>query len=155
MTKSKKAKPKKFRSRLSEAIHETAAGLHRAGLLDKETMRGFDASGLTAVAELSPREIIALRKARRNQPRRVRWPAASDFRRFERRGREQLVDREAACGHALLEGKAGEQLQPVPVAINAIAPIIPAHEPLQPFMLGDAPGLGRSKLPDLPERAHA
>jgi hypothetical protein len=33
----KKAKPKKFRSRLSEAIRETAAGLHRAELLDQET----------------------------------------------------------------------------------------------------------------------
>ena len=33
----------KARSRLAEAIHETAAGLHRIGLLDKATMREFDA----------------------------------------------------------------------------------------------------------------
>jgi putative transcriptional regulator len=62
MAKSKKTNPKKFRSRLSEAIHETAAGLHRAGLLDKATMREFDASCLTAVSKLSPREIVALRR---------------------------------------------------------------------------------------------
>ena len=59
------AKPKKFRSRLSEAIHETAAGLQRAGLLDKETMREFDASCLTAVTALSPKEIVALRRRER------------------------------------------------------------------------------------------
>ena len=51
-----------FRSRLSGAIHETAAGLHRAGLIDKETMRDFDASCLTTIAELSPKEIVALRE---------------------------------------------------------------------------------------------
>ena len=62
MVTSKKSKPKKYRSRLSEAIHETAAGLHRAGLLDKATMRRFDASCLTSVAELSAKEIAALRK---------------------------------------------------------------------------------------------
>jgi len=62
---SKRSKPRKFRSRLSEAIHETAAGLHRAGLLDKETMREFDASCLTAVAALSPKEIVALRRRER------------------------------------------------------------------------------------------
>ena len=62
MTKKKKTKSTKFRSRLSEAIHETAAGLHRAGLLDKKTMRSFDVSCLTAVVELSPKDIAALRQ---------------------------------------------------------------------------------------------
>ena len=62
MAKSIKTRPKKFRGRLSEAIHETASDLHRAGLLDKETMREFDASCLTAVAQLSPKDIAALRK---------------------------------------------------------------------------------------------
>jgi putative transcriptional regulator len=52
----------KYRSRMSAAIHETAAGLHRIGLMDKETMREFDASCLTAVEPLSPREILAIRK---------------------------------------------------------------------------------------------
>jgi putative transcriptional regulator len=58
----KKRKSAKFRNRLSAAIHETAESLHRAGLLDKATMRSFDASCLTAVVELSPREIAALRQ---------------------------------------------------------------------------------------------
>jgi putative transcriptional regulator len=61
MTKTKR-KTKKYRSRLSEAIHETAGGLHRIGLIDKETMRGFDTSCLTAVEPLSAREIAAIRK---------------------------------------------------------------------------------------------
>jgi DNA-binding transcriptional regulator YiaG len=37
-----KPKARKYRSRLSGAIHETAAGLHRVGLMDKTTMREFD-----------------------------------------------------------------------------------------------------------------
>ena len=38
---------KRFRNSLAEAIHETASGLHRIGLLDARTMREFDASCLT------------------------------------------------------------------------------------------------------------
>jgi putative transcriptional regulator len=49
-------------SRLSAAIHETASGLHRIGLLDKATMREFDASCLTSVALLSARDIVAIRR---------------------------------------------------------------------------------------------
>jgi|SRR5664279_5614726 len=55
-------RPSKARSRLAGAIHETAAGLHRIRLLDKETMREFDASCLTPVEPLSPRQIVALRR---------------------------------------------------------------------------------------------
>ena len=62
---SKKTRLKKYRSRLSEAIHETATGLYRAGLLNKETMREFDASCLTPVKQLSPKEIVALRRRER------------------------------------------------------------------------------------------
>jgi putative transcriptional regulator len=58
----RKRKAVKYRSRLSAAIHETAAGPHRIGLMDQETMREFDASCLTAVAPLSAREIAAIRK---------------------------------------------------------------------------------------------
>jgi putative transcriptional regulator len=43
-------------------VHETVRGLHRAGLVDKRTMRRFDASCLTVVEELSPAEIQALRE---------------------------------------------------------------------------------------------
>jgi len=58
----KKSKAGKYRSGLSAAIHETAAGLHRIGLMDKETMREFDASCLTAIEPLSARQIAAIRK---------------------------------------------------------------------------------------------
>jgi putative transcriptional regulator len=47
-------------SRLSAAIHETASGLHRIGIL--ATMREFDASCLTSVAPLSARDIVAIRR---------------------------------------------------------------------------------------------
>ena len=57
-----KSKAGKRRSRLSAAIHETARGLHRIGLMDKATMREFDASCLTAVAPLSAKEIAAIGK---------------------------------------------------------------------------------------------
>jgi putative transcriptional regulator len=58
----RKRKPGKYRSGLSATIHETAAGLHRIGLIDKETMREFDTSCLTAVEPLTAREIAAIRK---------------------------------------------------------------------------------------------
>jgi len=62
MTKAKSSRPGRPRSLLSAAIHETAAGLHRIGLLDKATMREFDASCLTSVAPLSARDIVAIRR---------------------------------------------------------------------------------------------
>jgi putative transcriptional regulator len=58
----KKTKAGKYRSHMSAAIHETAAGLHRIGLMDKKTMHEFDASCLAAVEPLSPKEILAIRK---------------------------------------------------------------------------------------------
>ena len=61
MTK-KKSKASRPRSRLSAAIHETAAGLYGIGLTDKATMREFDASCLTSMAPLSPRDIVAIRR---------------------------------------------------------------------------------------------
>jgi putative transcriptional regulator len=65
MTAKKQAKPPKFRSRLAEAIHETAADLHRAGVVDGATMRQFDASCLMVVDELtsSPRSAANRRDA--------------------------------------------------------------------------------------------
>ena len=44
------------------SVHNTAAGLHRAGLMDKATMREFDALCLTQVEPLTPEEIRALRE---------------------------------------------------------------------------------------------
>jgi putative transcriptional regulator len=58
----KRDKTGRYRSRLSAAIHETAAGLNRIGLMDKATMREFDASCLTAVEPLSAKQIVAIRK---------------------------------------------------------------------------------------------
>ena len=52
---------KHYRSPLMESVHETAEGLHTAGLLDKRTIREFDELCLTPVRVLKPREIRALR----------------------------------------------------------------------------------------------
>jgi putative transcriptional regulator len=52
----------RYRTDALAAAHETAAGLHRIGLVDARTMRTFDASCLTPVEELSPEAIIEVRK---------------------------------------------------------------------------------------------
>ena len=53
---------KKYRSDALAAVHETAVGLHRIGLIDTKTMRDFDASCLTTVKKLSAKEIVEVRK---------------------------------------------------------------------------------------------
>jgi putative transcriptional regulator len=53
---------KKYRSDALEAVHKTARGLHRIGLLNTKTMRDFDVSCLTEVKNLSPRQIVEVRK---------------------------------------------------------------------------------------------
>ena len=53
---------RQYRSRAMAAIHETAEGLHAAGLVDKRTMREFDAACLTPVRRFKPAEIRALRE---------------------------------------------------------------------------------------------
>ncbi|CAM4005772.1 putative DNA-binding protein (plasmid) [Roseomonas mucosa] len=53
---------KQYRSRAMASIHETAEGLHNAGLMDKQTMRQFDDACLTPVRPLTPEEIRALRE---------------------------------------------------------------------------------------------
>src|SRR5580692_9458466 len=55
----KKTKP--YRSPLMASIHETAEGLHAAGLMNKLTMRKFDAMYLTPIPRLKPKQIRALR----------------------------------------------------------------------------------------------
>jgi putative transcriptional regulator len=52
---------KQYRSSLMASVHETAEGLHVAGILDKRTMREFDELCLTPVRALKPNEIRALR----------------------------------------------------------------------------------------------
>lgn len=52
----------KYRSEISEAMHETVRGMHRLGLVDKQTMRDFDVRCLTSVEDLEPADIIAIRE---------------------------------------------------------------------------------------------
>lgn len=54
--------PKKYQGEALEALHQTASGLRRLGLIDKKTMQDFDISCLTPVAELSPSQIAELRR---------------------------------------------------------------------------------------------
>ncbi len=49
------------KSRLLSEMRETARGLQRIGVLDKQTMREFDALTLPAVHELSAKQIRAIR----------------------------------------------------------------------------------------------
>jgi putative transcriptional regulator len=51
----------KSTSRLLEAVHETAADLHEAGLIDLRRLRQFDALCLAPVPDYSAAEIKALR----------------------------------------------------------------------------------------------
>ena len=57
-----KTKSRKYRSRLLASVHETAKGLHGAGVMDKETMRRFDVMCLTPVRPLTAKQIRALRQ---------------------------------------------------------------------------------------------
>jgi putative transcriptional regulator len=52
---------KLYRNRLMASIHETAEDLHEAGIINKRTLREFDALCLTPVKALQPEEIRALR----------------------------------------------------------------------------------------------
>lgn len=62
-------KNSKFKTPASEAIHSSAAALHRIGAIDKATMRTFDESCLTTPPLMEPREIKTLRKRHRmSQP---------------------------------------------------------------------------------------
>ncbi len=52
---------KQYRSSLMASVHESAKGLHDAGVMSKRTMREFDELCLTPVLPLKSREIRALR----------------------------------------------------------------------------------------------
>jgi putative transcriptional regulator len=54
-------KTKQYRSPLMSSIHETAEGLHAAGLMNKLTMRKFDEICLTPIHRLKPKQIRDLR----------------------------------------------------------------------------------------------
>ena len=49
------------RSRILSEMRETAAGLVRAGVVEKQTMKEFDALALAPVRDLSPRQIRSIR----------------------------------------------------------------------------------------------
>ena len=54
---------RKTESGILASVHKTAAGLHKAGLVDKATMREFDESCLTALSVIPPKEIKRIRQA--------------------------------------------------------------------------------------------
>lgn len=54
--------PKIYKSDIKAAIHQTASDLHDVGMIDKQTMRRFDASCLTKAREFTADEIRALRE---------------------------------------------------------------------------------------------
>lgn len=56
---------KTYRSDALGAIHETASDLHDAGVMDKRTLRGFDALCLTPVRPMTAEEIRTLRERER------------------------------------------------------------------------------------------
>ena len=62
MNKTRKTKTGKFPSPLLASVHETAKGLHDAGLMDRRTMREFDVMCLTPVRPLTPKQIRDLRR---------------------------------------------------------------------------------------------
>jgi putative transcriptional regulator len=55
--------PRKPRSRILEAVHETASDLHRLGFIDKRKLQQYDALCLVAVPEYDAAEIRALRES--------------------------------------------------------------------------------------------
>lgn len=81
----------KSESGILGSVHRTAAGLHRAGLIDKATMREFDLLCLTRVEPMAPAEIRALREREQvSQPvfaryLNVRKDAVSKWERGEKR----------------------------------------------------------------------
>lgn len=54
---------KTYKSEIMAAVHETAASLHEAGVMDKKTMRYFDEACLTKVEPMTPERIRSLREA--------------------------------------------------------------------------------------------
>jgi putative transcriptional regulator len=52
---------KQYKSDALAAMHETALGLHEAGVMDKRTMKDFDEACLTPVKELTPKQIRQIR----------------------------------------------------------------------------------------------
>ena len=56
---------RKTKSAILEAVHETAKGLHKAGVMDQITLREFDRLCLPPIAPLKPEQIRHIREASR------------------------------------------------------------------------------------------
>lgn len=56
------AMKRKFRSDAFEAIHSSASALHKVGVIDKATMRDFDATSLAMIPGIKPAQIKRLRE---------------------------------------------------------------------------------------------
>jgi len=54
---------RKTKSPILEAVHETAKGLHKAGVMDRVTLREFDQLCLPPVEPLQPDQIKKIREA--------------------------------------------------------------------------------------------
>ncbi|MEZ2416983.1 helix-turn-helix domain-containing protein [Luteibacter sp. RCC_6_2] len=53
---------RKYKSDAFEAIHSAVAGMHRAGTIDKTTMREFDATCIAIPPTIEPAQIKRLRE---------------------------------------------------------------------------------------------
>jgi putative transcriptional regulator len=53
---------RKKKSAILEAVHETATGLHKAGVMDRVTLREFDRMCLSPVEPLEPEKIKQIRE---------------------------------------------------------------------------------------------
>ena len=56
---------RKTKSIILEAVHDTAKGLHKAGVLDQVTLREFDRLCLPPIEPLGPEQIKQIREATR------------------------------------------------------------------------------------------
>ncbi|MEE8056511.1 MAG: DNA-binding transcriptional regulator [Pseudomonadales bacterium] len=66
-------------SNILEAVHQTAKGLHKAGVINKTTMRKFDTVCLTTVHDFTADQVKALRtKNQLSQPVFARFLNVSD-----------------------------------------------------------------------------
>ncbi len=54
---------RKRKSKILDAVHETAHGLHKVGVMDRVTLREFDQLCLPPVAPLKPADIQSIRTA--------------------------------------------------------------------------------------------
>jgi len=56
VSRTKASKAGRYRSPLLASVHETAKGLHDAGVMDKQTMRKLDVMCLTPVPRLTAKQ---------------------------------------------------------------------------------------------------